>query len=191
MSERPAIDPVLARWGPDVRFVWCDTARSDPVPIAGPSADGSKAALLAIHASQPPDARLLARGRRSSLTLEEFVVRKLAGGVLVTLAVAVLFVTRPRRGWTILGRPSTSSPRASSGGLPANQYSTDQGQLYNALTPLRGNVTTADVSRDYLSEKFGVQGPGRPPSSAPGAGPDDLSATATTSRTSTGARAPT
>ena len=45
------------------------------------------------------------------------------------------------------------------GGLPANQYSTDQGQLYNALTPLEGHVTTADVARDYLSEKFGVQGP--------------------------------
>ena len=45
------------------------------------------------------------------------------------------------------------------GGLPANQYSTDQGQLYNALTPLEGHVTMADVARDYLSEKFGVQGP--------------------------------
>ena len=45
------------------------------------------------------------------------------------------------------------------GGLPANQYSTDQGQLYNDLTPLEGHVTTADLSRYYLSEKFGVTGP--------------------------------
>jgi acyl-homoserine lactone acylase PvdQ len=45
------------------------------------------------------------------------------------------------------------------GGLPTNQYSTDQGRLYDALTPLRGHVTAADVAKDYLSEKFGVTGP--------------------------------
>ncbi len=43
--------------------------------------------------------------------------------------------------------------------MPANQYSTDQGTLYDALTPLQGHVTAADVSRYYLSEKFGVTGP--------------------------------
>ena len=31
--------------------------------------------------------------------------------------------------------------------------------LYNALTPLQGNITPADLSKYYLSEKFGVQGP--------------------------------
>ncbi len=45
------------------------------------------------------------------------------------------------------------------GGVPATQFSTDQGQLYNALTPLQGHVTAADVAKYYLSEKFGVQGP--------------------------------
>jgi acyl-homoserine lactone acylase PvdQ len=45
------------------------------------------------------------------------------------------------------------------GGLPANQYSTDQGKLYDALTPLGGHVTPADLQRLYLSEKFGVTGP--------------------------------
>ena len=45
------------------------------------------------------------------------------------------------------------------GGVPTNQYSTDQGQLYDALTPLQGNVTPADLNRYYLSEKFGVTGP--------------------------------
>jgi acyl-homoserine lactone acylase PvdQ len=45
------------------------------------------------------------------------------------------------------------------GGVPANQYSTDQGLLYDALTPLGGHVTAADLSRYYLSEKFGVTGP--------------------------------
>jgi hypothetical protein len=45
------------------------------------------------------------------------------------------------------------------GALPPTANSTDQGMLYDALTPLRGNVTPADLDRYYLSEKFGVQGP--------------------------------
>lgn len=45
------------------------------------------------------------------------------------------------------------------GSLPATVNSTDQGMLYDALTPLRGNVTTSDLDRYYLSEKFGVTGP--------------------------------
>jgi acyl-homoserine lactone acylase PvdQ len=35
----------------------------------------------------------------------------------------------------------------------------DQGLLYDALTPLQGNVTTEDLEKFYLSEKFGVSGP--------------------------------
>ncbi|MGA2321221.1 MAG: penicillin acylase family protein [Solirubrobacteraceae bacterium] len=45
------------------------------------------------------------------------------------------------------------------GGLPVNEFSTDQGVLYNKLTPMMGNVTQKALERDYLSEKFGVQGP--------------------------------
>ncbi len=45
------------------------------------------------------------------------------------------------------------------GGLPPNENSFDQGILYNELTPLMGNVTTADLEKYYLSEKFGVTGP--------------------------------
>jgi acyl-homoserine lactone acylase PvdQ len=44
------------------------------------------------------------------------------------------------------------------GGLSPGKYSTDQGKLYEALTPHRGNVTQALIEKDYLSEKFGVQG---------------------------------
>jgi hypothetical protein len=66
---------------------------------------------------------------------------------------------RPGRESTSPARPSTSSPRGQFGGVPANRYSTDQGRLYDALTPLQGHVTAADVSRLYLSEKFGVTGP--------------------------------
>src|SRR5439155_4264952 len=35
----------------------------------------------------------------------------------------------------------------------------DQGLLYDALTPLQGNVTSEDLEQFYLSEKFGVTGP--------------------------------
>jgi acyl-homoserine lactone acylase PvdQ len=45
------------------------------------------------------------------------------------------------------------------GALPPTVNSTDQGMLYDALTPLQGNVTAADLNRYYLSEKFGVSGP--------------------------------
>ncbi len=42
----------------------------------------------------------------------------------------------------------------------AHESSTyDQGLLYDALTPLQGNVTAADLENYYLSEKFGVTGP--------------------------------
>ena len=43
--------------------------------------------------------------------------------------------------------------------LPYVESSTyDQGLLYDALTPLHGNVTAADLENYYLSEKFGVTG---------------------------------
>ena len=44
------------------------------------------------------------------------------------------------------------------GTVPPNVNSRDQGILYDGLTPLEGNVTPADLSTYYLSEKFGVQG---------------------------------
>jgi acyl-homoserine lactone acylase PvdQ len=44
--------------------------------------------------------------------------------------------------------------------LPTVPSSTvDQGTLYDALTPLGGNVTQANLETLYLSEKFGVTGP--------------------------------
>ncbi len=48
------------------------------------------------------------------------------------------------------------------GGFPpperAPDSTFDQGLLYDALTPLQGNVTAADLEKFYLSEKFGVTG---------------------------------
>jgi acyl-homoserine lactone acylase PvdQ len=37
-----------------------------------------------------------------------------------------------------------------------NSYATDQGMLYNALTPL-ATVSSANLDEDYLSEKFGIK----------------------------------
>lgn len=43
------------------------------------------------------------------------------------------------------------------GGLTTGKHSNDQAKLYEALTPKKGNVTQADIEKDYLSEKFGVE----------------------------------
>ena len=45
------------------------------------------------------------------------------------------------------------------GSLPADAHSTDQAALYDALTPLQGNVTEADLERYFKSERLGIQGP--------------------------------
>ena len=87
------------------------------------------------------------------------MVRAFAGGVVSTL-VTVLLIAAPAGARVDFSGPAFNILAPGQfGGLPANQYSTDQGKLYDALTPLEGNVTTADLSRYYLSEKFGVTGP--------------------------------
>lgn len=43
-------------------------------------------------------------------------------------------------------------PPGNFGGLPTTQNSLDQLPLYDGLTPLRGNVTAADINRLYLPE---------------------------------------
>ena len=40
------------------------------------------------------------------------------------------------------------------GSLPATEFSTDQGEMYSALTPLEGKVNAKAITQDYLSEKF-------------------------------------
>jgi acyl-homoserine lactone acylase PvdQ len=45
-------------------------------------------------------------------------------------------------------------PPGNYGGLPTNDDSLDQLPLYDALTPLRGNVTAADIQRLFLPENF-------------------------------------
>jgi acyl-homoserine lactone acylase PvdQ len=45
------------------------------------------------------------------------------------------------------------------GGLAPGPHSTDQATLYNNLTKRKGHVTQANLEEDFVSEKFGVQGP--------------------------------
>jgi acyl-homoserine lactone acylase PvdQ len=45
------------------------------------------------------------------------------------------------------------------GGLTAGPYSTDQGKLYDKLTPKIHNVSAKALEKDFVSEKFGVTGP--------------------------------
>jgi acyl-homoserine lactone acylase PvdQ len=45
-------------------------------------------------------------------------------------------------------------PPGNYGGLPTTEQSLDQLPLYDGLTPLRGNVTDADIAQHYLPENF-------------------------------------
>jgi hypothetical protein len=88
------------------------------------------------------------------------LVGKLAAVVLATFVALLLAIPNAEAAATDFAGPAFNILAPGEfGGLPPNQYSTDQGQLYDALTPLQGNVTAADLSRYYLSEKFGVVGP--------------------------------
>ena len=49
-------------------------------------------------------------------------------------------------------------PPGQYGGLPFNQNSTDQLPLYDGLTPLRGNVTEADIPKYFKREDFKPNG---------------------------------
>jgi hypothetical protein len=49
-------------------------------------------------------------------------------------------------------------PPGNYGGLPTTEQSVDQLPLYDALTPLRGNVSDADINRDFLPENFAPVG---------------------------------
>ena len=60
-------------------------------------------------------------------------------------------------------------PPGNFGGLPPSDDSTDQLAMYDALTPLRGNVTQADIRRNFLPENFAPVGATREePTGRPG-----------------------
>jgi acyl-homoserine lactone acylase PvdQ len=51
--------------------------------------------------------------------------------------------------WSIL-------PPGENGSLVFDRHTTDQAKLYDALTPLRGNVTQRDIQRDFKPEPLGL-----------------------------------
>jgi acyl-homoserine lactone acylase PvdQ len=81
--------------------------------------------------------------------------------VLIVVLAMLLLACRPAdplAGGTPAKRPAERSryvlPPGNYGGFPTTKNSTDQIALYDALTPLRGHVTDADIARDYLPENF-------------------------------------
>ena len=78
------------------------------------------------------------------------MLRAFAGGVIATLVSVVLSVAPAGARVDFSGPAFNILAPGEFGGLPASPFSTDQAQLYDALTPLGGHVTTADLSRYYL-----------------------------------------
>ncbi len=82
-----------------------------------------------------------------------------AGLIAVTVVLAlVLLACRPIDRWHPGSPPPDRAryilPPGNYGGLPTTNNSTDQLPLYDGLTPLRGNVTDADIDRYFLPENF-------------------------------------
>ncbi len=79
-------------------------------------------------------------------------------GALVLTAVGVS--STPARGADEPGADAPGDvaryilPPGNYGGLPTTDESTDQLAMYDALTPLRGNVTDADIEQNFLPENF-------------------------------------
>ena len=87
------------------------------------------------------------------------MLRTLAGSGVATVVAILLMAVPAGARVDYSGQAYDILAPGEFGGLPANQFSTDQGVLYNDLTPLQGHVTAGDLKKYYLSEKFGVQGP--------------------------------
>jgi acyl-homoserine lactone acylase PvdQ len=80
------------------------------------------------------------------------VVRRLGGWIVVVVAA---LLAAPAG--AVAGTADTSRyilPPGNFGGLPTSNDSLDQLPLYDALTPMRGNVTAADLDRLFLPENF-------------------------------------
>jgi acyl-homoserine lactone acylase PvdQ len=82
------------------------------------------------------------------------------GGSLAATVVSILLLATPASARLDFSGPAFNILAPGEfGGIPTTKYSTDQAKLYDALTPLQGRITPADLRRFYLSEKFGVTGP--------------------------------
>jgi hypothetical protein len=79
--------------------------------------------------------------------------------VLVTVLALVALACRPFQHWppghgAAPDRARYILPPGNYGGLPTTVNSKDQLPLYDGLTPLRGNVTDADIDKYFLPENF-------------------------------------
>ena len=80
---------------------------------------------------------------------------RLALGGLASAALLLAFAAAPAGAVTdYSGGAFQILAPGEEGGLPPNEFSTDQGKLYNKLTRLRGDVTARALKRNYVSEKF-------------------------------------
>ncbi len=85
--------------------------------------------------------------------LRRVVLGALASGLLLAMGAAPAGAFEDFSG----GAFQILAPGAE-GGFEEGRYATDQGKLYDALTPKKGKVTQALIEKNYLSEKFGVTG---------------------------------
>ncbi|MEO6469589.1 MAG: hypothetical protein ABIP21_10855, partial [Acidimicrobiia bacterium] len=85
--------------------------------------------------------------------------RRVGALAVAVAAIVVLASCKPVRpgGPPAAGPPDRARyilPAGNYGGFPTTVNSTDQLPLYDALTPLRGNVTDADLEKNFLPEDF-------------------------------------
>ena len=79
--------------------------------------------------------------------------RRRAFGTFVAMGAVALSACMPADG--VSGDVSRYIlPPGNYGGLPTTDNSRDQLPLYDALTPLRGNVTDDDIQRFFLPQDF-------------------------------------
>jgi acyl-homoserine lactone acylase PvdQ len=91
--------------------------------------------------------------------MRTFIAALAAAGALAVPAPVALAATAPTDDAAVA---YNIIPSGEPGGFPFPAGATTQAQMYNALTPLAGHVTNADVAEDFKSEMFGVgdAGPG-------------------------------
>jgi acyl-homoserine lactone acylase PvdQ len=85
--------------------------------------------------------------------------RAALGGLLGCLLLAALYASPAGALVDLSGPAFQILAPGQEGGIATGPFSTDQGTLYDALTPKQGSVTEKTLEKDFLSEKFGLTGP--------------------------------
>jgi hypothetical protein len=87
---------------------------------------------------------------------EESFVNRLVS-ILIVASVALVVAVLPAAASANRGKGDTARyilPPGNYGGIPFTENSTDQLPLYSGLTPLRDNITKADIDDHFLPEDF-------------------------------------